>query len=721
MLIGSYAFELLPSEVSGLQRAWRPDAGITTGADGITNVAGAWGTSVALTASGTNCPDVGTGLSPKGTDLFEFTSSRTEFFSFTSISLTAFTIAFVVSPKTLTAAMGVLGNSAAATQYMQMSIGTAGSGFDVATRVQIRGGATDVNHDITLPSTINKNLQVIFLTYDGTNTVTPWRDGLVGTPVAIGARTFIFNRIGVEFTATNPINAYLGPVLIWNKALSASEVQLVSAYLMGQWRPNAVYISATGSDSSTTPWKQATPYATYSKAMNLGRSGVAIAPKGGEYIRQTTARISTITAGRSASNRCMVNGGIWGTGKAQIRFSNAPDVTNTAGFIYSLAGTYTSTQIPAGLDALTQGYVYYVPGGVISMSAGVTNVVRLTYQSTDPTNPASGTWAWDSGTGILYVNAGVALSNGDIEVWADSIGTPVLVNPFLITHDNWEIRDVVVSFAEDKGWDVFGRSNVTLTRCDAWFVGSDGFNTHDDGSNLVRNVLMDGCNASYCGRGATAGGPYGDGFSMHETGEVDHVDCASYFCDKSGFNHVHDTVTTHERCFAIGTMPFRHDGLTDNVGSMLVRNSIGVVTAGAIYPHGASNTASVNSPMTVENTTLVSEDGTGNGIYQPNAVSVTDVQNVIVTGFSVGIAGASGTSVLTANHNCLFDNDTDYSNVAAGTGDVLADPKFTDAAAHDFTLESDSPCIGAGVDLGITTDFAGNPRNTPPSIGAYET
>jgi len=56
--------------------------------------------------------------------------------------------------------------------------------------------------------------------------------------------------------------------------------------------------------------------------------------------------------------------------------------------------------------------------------------------------------------------------------------------------------------------------------------------------------------------------------------------------------------------------------------------------------------------------------------------------------------------------------------------DVNSDTKiwkrtdFTDNS--DFTLQSLSPCINAGVDVGLTEDFEGNPIVGAPDIGAYE-
>lgn len=63
---------------------------------------------------------------------------------------------------------------------------------------------------------------------------------------------------------------------------------------------------------------------------------------------------------------------------------------------------------------------------------------------------------------------------------------------------------------------------------------------------------------------------------------------------------------------------------------------------------------------------------------------------------------------LNLNHNNLIFN---------------ANPLFTDPTIdiYDFSLNNASPCKGAGKFISnITTDFAGNIRNNPPSIGAFE-
>jgi hypothetical protein len=47
-------------------------------------------------------------------------------------------------------------------------------------------------------------------------------------------------------------------------------------------------------------------------------------------------------------------------------------------------------------------------------------------------------------------------------------------------------------------------------------------------------------------------------------------------------------------------------------------------------------------------------------------------------------------------------------------------PGFVNAAGHDFHLLSSSPCINAGVFVGLTQDYEGNSIKGTPDIGAYE-
>lgn len=57
-----------------------------------------------------------------------------------------------------------------------------------------------------------------------------------------------------------------------------------------------------------------------------------------------------------------------------------------------------------------------------------------------------------------------------------------------------------------------------------------------------------------------------------------------------------------------------------------------------------------------------------------------------------------------------------------GSGEMTGSPLFVNVGAGDFHLQSGSPAIGAGLILGYTSDFEGNPIpvGSAPDLGAYQ-
>jgi hypothetical protein len=51
---------------------------------------------------------------------------------------------------------------------------------------------------------------------------------------------------------------------------------------------------------------------------------------------------------------------------------------------------------------------------------------------------------------------------------------------------------------------------------------------------------------------------------------------------------------------------------------------------------------------------------------------------------------------------------------------IITDPLFVSTSTPDFHLQTGSPAINAGVDVGLTIDYAGNPIVGLPDMGAYE-
>jgi len=70
---------------------------------------------------------------------------------------------------------------------------------------------------------------------------------------------------------------------------------------------------------------------------------------------------------------------------------------------------------------------------------------------------------------------------------------------------------------------------------------------------------------------------------------------------------------------------------------------------------------------------------------------------------------------IVVDHNLIYGGDSDTLGITP-TNTVSEDPLFVDEADYDFHLRSTSPSINAGVDLGLTRDFEGNPIVGLPDI-----
>lgn len=109
------------------------------------------------------------------------------------------------------------------------------------------------------------------------------------------------------------------------------------------------------------------------------------------------------------------------------------------------------------------------------------------------------------------------------------------------------------------------------------------------------------------------------------------------------------------------------------------------------------------------------------------ALTVTAYNNAFENS-KYGMLYVSGTVTYTdLDYSCFYNSATaNYQLIAAGdqgTHDVTADPLFTNAATHDFTLQAASPCRNTGVVVaGINDGTGGSTRfgGAAPDIGYWE-
>ena len=126
----------------------------------------------------------------------------------------------------------------------------------------------------------------------------------------------------------------------------------------------------------------------------------------------------------------------------------------------------------------------------------------------------------------------------------------------------------------------------------------------------------------------------------------------------------------------------------------------------------------------LENCTIVNNKVNGSpntGLYIASADAV--VRNCIITGNSgiesdeINVAFADDACRAAISYTCCPEL------VTGVNGNLSLDPRFTDAANGDYTLQKTSMCINMGCETDAVLDFAGNPRqynSSKPDMGCYE-
>lgn len=684
-----------PDQVPGLVFAIRPDEGITLNGANIIGVSPAWNTTVGAFGAGSNAPNLAMAFGPSGQNLFQFTSQNTQYFSLASdVTVGACTVIWLYAPTVFNANKQLFAN-VSATSFLRTLNSGASSVFSMS--VQTVGGSP-TTIALSAGTRPYRNMLPAAMTYDpavGSGTANVYINKLLsGSVGALGAGGFVFNRIGVSGAAATPYDGYMGPVLIYNRVLTGTEMAQIINYLIA-WRGQNLYVSTSGDDASLTPWNRTTPMGTLSGAAALPFVGYeTIAMKGGDVFRITT-QARAINDGRSTTERLSWDGAVWGTGKAQVRGSSAPAVSLVSGTVYD-CGAFGSKPTY---------YVHYIPGGTITFGANYAlgSMQRMVEDVSTPTTPAVGKWGYSGGH--VYVNAGVALTTGDIEV---TLATSLIsINS---TGINWNFRNYVVAFSAGTSFNTIN-TNQRTEGIECYFGVQDG----NDAVGPLTGFDVVRCVSAWMGEGPAGGGSSsGDGYSAHAGAVVTYTECQAWWNDKGGFNHVDGCTVTHDRCISVGSWPFRGSEST-----VTVTNSLGVVAVNA-FSDDCVTAASATDVMTVKNNTLVSLKGAGSGILTASAGASITATNNIITGFAVGLSWQGG-GALTANYNDYFANGVNYSGTSAGPNDLAVNPAFVDAAAFNYALSPSSTCIGAGVFiLGVTTDLAGTTRPNPPSIGAYQ-
>jgi hypothetical protein len=136
--------------------------------------------------------------------------------------------------------------------------------------------------------------------------------------------------------------------------------------------------------------------------------------------------------------------------------------------------------------------------------------------------------------------------------------------------------------------------------------------------------------------------------------------------------------------------------------------------AGAAYPADVDN-------FRIECNTIYQDDTTiRSDICRFNGTPTTDMFVSRNNIFHVADINVYDEPTITHEYNLYYLDGTATLGVTADDTEILDDPDFVSIEGEDFHLQSTSPAINAGTDLGDSTDYDDNPIDAIPDIGAYE-
>jgi len=209
----------------------------------------------------------------------------------------------------------------------------------------------------------------------------------------------------------------------------------------------------------------------------------------------------------------------------------------------------------------------------------------------------------------------------------------------------------------------------------------------------------------------------------------------SYTKDIKIYNNITRNVATALSVYHLNTNTFQnisyHHNLIYNVGRTVAGGSGYAINISGNY------TGSTVRDFTVDNNTII---GSGNGTavtalafsgaskvrnfkFRNNIIST--FPNAYILTPSTPTTGSIDTLILQDNivYNCGNSNNPKWYGITptnlTNTGVIKSDPLFI-LSSSDFSLQTLSPAINAGLDLGYTNDIRGTSIDATPDIGAYE-
>ena len=298
------------------------------------------------------------------------------------------------------------------------------------------------------------------------------------------------------------------------------------------------------------------------------------------------------------------------------------------------------------------------------------------------------------------------------------------------------------------GVEITDKSNITINGLHFIGMGMEGIIAYNSASTGLK-VLN--CEIDHCGNGITIGQSYAR-ITHNNIHDLDHMAVetgANTDYGACGMVLVASNCEVAYNSFTNCVCPsqaFTHDGgfvelypggtLTGiSVHHNIVANCDDLVEVSGTI---TNTTFDYNIVINTIGSKLISLHNSGItysafGIYNNVFYMVAPAPVGLQSSFAAANAGTGfilkNNIFYSINYTAIFDH-TDfahtyndyyggYGGLTLGTGEITGDPTFV-TNGSDFHLQVGSPCIKAGINVGLTTDYDGVAVANPPCIGAYE-
>lgn len=341
-------------------------------------------------------------------------------------------------------------------------------------------------------------------------------------------------------------------------------------------------------------------------------------------------------------------------------------------------------------------------------------------------------WVWD--TDVLYLRDDTGDPDGSVAIEAQQRNNGIYaVDKSYITVNNIHVKYTVYGF--NFAYSGSNISNIIIDDCTSDYSRWDGVIFYDT-TYTASNITISNCTLHHSTVKSSIYTRNVDG------GTVESNDCYSnyehgYYCDNTDnmiirYNSFHDngfngwkfqgTSSDNQAYYNLsynnGTHGLRLGDVADTVeNNVIYNNAFYNNTKYGIYCW--TNTGA----NIFKNNIIHQADAGGDGdslCFKIASDAIAQLQTMDYNSYYYPNATNAGDVVIVTGVQAYTLTEWKASGYGQDAHSVGTDPLFVDAANNNFRLENGSPCINAGIDVGLTIDYQENPVGSPPEMGAYE-